>query len=286
MATLRLLAYAKINLYLAVLGKRSDGYHDIKSIIQNISIYDELTFEESDRFEVVSSLPIRPKENLVTKAALAVMPKDGRSVIISLTKNIPIAAGLGGGSSDAAATLVALNKLFNLELTDEELLKHAKGLGSDVPFFLKGGTALIEGMGDKVTSVTNDTTLTYVVAKPQYGVRSHEAYHRFDEEPAKEVPPIDGLLDALKAGDDIKAADNMSNMLEPPVIKGHPQIQSIKDIALESGALSALLSGSGSSVFCLADSHETAENIAKALKNEVAVDVFIAENCDFSHKEL
>jgi 4-diphosphocytidyl-2-C-methyl-D-erythritol kinase len=285
MATLKLLAYAKVNLYLAVFEKRSDGYHEIKSILQNISISDKLTFEESDRFEVISNLPIRPKENLVTKAAQAIMPKNKINVKITLTKNIPIAAGLGGGSSDAAATLIGLNNLFNLGQTNDELLEHAKKIGADVPFFLKDGTALIEGMGEKVSPLVNNTNLSYIIAKPQYGVRSHEAYHRFDEEPGKIIPPIDDLIEALKNGDDKKTAANIANMLEPPVINGHPQIQLIKEKALEAGALNAMLSGSGSSVFCLADSKEAAKNVAKSLKEEVS-DVFIAEACEFAHEEI
>jgi len=282
MASLKLLAYAKVNLYLAVFKKRPDGYHDIKSVIQNISIFDEIHLEEAERLEVTSNLPIRPKENLVTKAAAVMMElANKKGIKITLRKNIAIAAGLGGGSSDAAAVIHGLNTLWDLKLPEETLIERARGLGSDIPFFIKGGTALIEDTGEKVSPLTNNAKMHFVIAKPGYGVRSHEAYHRFDKEEPPPAPPIEGVIKALEKGDVEAIAKNISNMLEPTVIKGHPQIELLKQAALKAGALSANLCGSGSSIFCLVDSTEQAKEVSRSLEKEVS-DVYIAESRDFA----
>lgn len=286
MKSLKLLAYAKVNLYLAVLDRREDGYHEIKSVIQNISIFDEITFTESFDFEVTSNFPLKPKENLVTRAALRMLDHiKGSKVKIALHKNIPVAAGLGGGSSDAAATLIGLNRLFKLDLSEEILTDHAKGLGADVPFFLKGGTALIEGIGEKVTPIESKTKLFYVIAKPHYGVMSHEAYHRFDDEPLRDIPPVEDMLEGLKRGDVNLISKNMANMLEPGVIKGHPKIQEIKDAAKKAGAIASMLSGSGSSVLSLIDNEKRAQKVANELEHLVE-SVYITEASERSFEEI
>ena len=286
MSSLKLLAYAKVNLYLAVYDKRPDNFHDIQSVISNISIFDELVFEDNDSLEVETKhFNIDINNNLVAKAAVKMMSLAGeKGVKIILTKNIPVAAGLGGGSADAAAVIGGLNKMWNLNLSEQQLCEAASSLGSDVPFFLRGGTALAEGTGEKITPLASNHRLIYVIAKPSYGILSGDAYAWFDKKPTRDLPPVDSLLDALASKNVEKIASNCANALEEGVVSNHPDIGKIKETAISNGALCSVLSGSGSSVFSIVKNDASAKRVAKALESLVGT-VFVAEGRDFSIEE-
>lgn len=249
-------AYAKINLGLRILRKRADGYHDIETIFHQIDSYDtiELTATHGGiTFESNSATLPTDSTNLCVKAAQLLQDishvKEG--VRISLTKKIPVAAGLGGGSSDAAATLKGLVKLWGLALRHHELMKIALNLGSDVPFFLEGGTAFATGRGDNLEHVRFDLPYWILVATPPVRVSTSWAYSRVRS--FSSDGGLHAVLDAPKL-----PLDLLTNDLEALVFKAHPEVSNLKHVMYELGAESALMSGSGSSVFGLFQEEETA----------------------------
>jgi len=272
-------AYAKLNLYLEVLGKRPDGYHDLWSIFHLISLCDELRFEHSESGRIALScnnqhLPVNEK-NLVVKAARLLQDQipgpagDKPGAKISLTKNIPVGAGLGGGSSDAAAALLGLAELWGMELSPVELHRMALSLGSDVPFFLTGGTALVTGRGENIKTLDWRQTYHFVVVYPGFGVSTAWAYKNLKISLTKEpgfskIPNYDVLL-----GPDPKPLSNLLyNDLEKAVVSPHPQIEQIRRQLVQSGALGALMSGSGSSVFGIFPDADTAGQTALKMKSQ------------------
>lgn len=263
-------AYGKINLGLRILRKRSDGFHDIETVFHQIDLFDELSFRlhESDILLTSSSSELpTDKTNLCVKAAHLLRDLTGiqDGVEIALKKNIPMGAGLGGGSTDAAATLLTLTRLWNLEISPEELHSLATVLGSDVPFFLIGKTAYATSRGERLEPMTLRLPYWIVLVTPAVHVSTAWAYKmlRRDEHP---LPPA-GFKSVLleHAGDPELLSRTLTNDFEQVVFDIHPEIRSIKEIMLEEGAEIALMSGSGSSVFALTRSEAMAARLASRL---------------------
>lgn len=272
-------AYAKVNLGLDITGRRDDGYHMVRMIMQSLNIYDELTFEMSDDPEINISpagendnnLSLG-KDNLIYKAAERISQIAGYKggINITLKKNIPIAAGMAGGSSDCAATLKGVNELLDAGLTEEQLRDIGVKLGADVPYCIMGGTALSEGIGEILTPLPPLPTCIFVVAKPAVSVSTAEAYGGYDrlaeEKPDLVHPDIDGQVEALKNGDLKGLTDRFLNVLEYVTAEKYSEIRELEEMMKNAGALNAMMSGSGPTVFGIFDSEE------KALKAVSMVD--------------
>ena len=292
--TIREKAYAKVNLGLDVLRRREDGYHEVKMIMQTIGICDELIISTSaDTVGVnliadVDTLPL-DGSNLIVKAANLMMEKYNikQGIDVKLIKNIPVAAGLAGGSSDAAATLRGMNRLFGLGLTEEELCRLALKIGADVPFCVHGGTYLSEGIGEKLTKLTDVPQCTVLVAKPNFGVSTGYVYSNLHVDKIKKHPDMDKVIECVNNKDLKGIASNMENILENVTVNDYPFIQVIKDIMLEFGALNSIMSGSGPTVFGLFDNKANAERAAVALRELDDVgDVIVTCFEDLSGEEV
>ncbi|OGW74397.1 MAG: 4-(cytidine 5'-diphospho)-2-C-methyl-D-erythritol kinase [Nitrospirae bacterium RIFOXYC2_FULL_44_7] len=262
---------AKINWFLSVLGKREDGYHEILSLMQSISLYDHLTFEHSDRIEIKTDADIPLEENLVYKAAVLLKEKlsVSKGAVITLRKDIPVSAGLGGGSSDAAYALSGLNRLWELGLKDEELIKFGGMLGSDVPFFFKAPIAVVRGRGEIVAGLEVVSRHIIVIVKPALGISSKWAYSEMSKllpELTKRDNNIKLFCHALERQDFKSIALMMKNDLELPGIREFQVIGEIKDRLLAMGAEASLMSGSGPTVFGVFNSREKAEDAAEAMR--------------------
>ncbi len=261
---------AKINLFLRVLGKRPDGYHNIFSLMQKITLCDELTFLPRSGGIVLkcpnSDLPVS-KDNLVFRAAESILSYAGCSsgVEIILTKYIPAAAGLGGGSSDAATTLLALNEMYQLGLTKAELMQLGAKLGADVPFFIFGDSAFAAGIGDQLTAWENPLKLNIVLINPLFPLPTNLVYESLNLRLTKEK--INYSIPRLSALSDITS--EMHNDLEAASFKMHPELIELKQLLLRHGALSAMMSGSGPTVFGIFTDEITAKKTAEAIKKEV-----------------
>ncbi len=263
---------AKINWFLKITGRRPDGYHDIHSVMQRIALHDTLHFEESEGGEIVveSNLGIAMEENLVYRAAgllkrYARYPGGAR---IRLTKRIPVQAGLGGGSSNAAATLRGLNRLWRTGLDAPALSGIGARLGSDVPFFLNGPIAAVEGRGEKVTPLPPPERKTaLLIIKPAYGVSTALAYKNVSGYSAVDASRQAALMEALDEGVLGRLGDVVCNDLEGPVFGLYPGLGALKERLLESGAAAALLCGSGSALFGVFASREDAEGASGAFSD-------------------
>ena len=249
-------APAKINWSLNVFGKRDDGYHDILSLMQCITLSDSLVFEHSDTLAVITDAPIPRGDNLVHKAMALLKEGSGvkEGARITLSKEIPVAAGLGGGSSDAASTLMGLNLLWNLGLTKHELAKIGETLGSDVPFFFHGPASVIRGRGEIVSPVRLGISRAVLLVKPHIGISTAWAYAEWDRVSARGVLTtkdnnIKLFSLALERGDFPLLLSIRRNDLEPLVIRRYPVIGEIKEKLLENGALFSAMSGSGPTVY-------------------------------------
>lgn len=260
--TVRENAYAKINLYLDVISRRDDGFHTVKSVMHTVSLSDtvEITATPSDKTDIElscepSELLIEDEDNLVVRAARKYLSRIGAEarLVITLRKNIPLSAGLAGGSSDAAATLRALNRIFEHRLSEGELCELAATLGSDVPFCLVGGTALCCSRGEELTTIDNDTELHLVIAKGKEIISTPMAYAELDrafcgfdgaEPHGEEI--LSELLSSLKKGNTPTALYNVFESVIEPMAES---ISTIKRLMLENGAVAVLMSGSGPSVF-------------------------------------
>lgn len=258
-------APAKINWFLSVLNKREDGYHNIISPMQCVDLFDILSFKEAEGLHVLSDLDIPAEMNLVHKAAALLkrvsMHKSGAA--IELKKNIPVAAGLGGGSSDAAYTLIGLNRLWGLDLDKGVLMRLASELGSDVPFFLAGPLALIEGRGEKVTELNTEGSMVILLVKPDIAVSTSWAYNLFETRLTKKPVDIKLFCQALDRKNFVFLRDTVFNDLEDVVIRKFPVIGEIKRRLAQDGALLSLMSGSGSAVFGVFNTKEEAVRASK-----------------------
>lgn len=269
---MRLRAMAKINLGLDVLRKREDGYHEVRMIMQTIQMYDLLDIRKKSEpgIELFTNLPYVPSDerNLVYKAAKLLMDefdvKEGLSM--KLTKSIPVAAGMAGGSSDAAAAFVGVNRLFRLGLSEEELMKRAVQVGADVPYCVMRGTALAEGIGEKLTSLPGLPRCYVLVGKPGINVSTKLAYENLNLNSIQKHPDIDGMLLDIENQDIYSLTSKMENVFEPGIIRQYPVIQEIKDLMEANGALKAMMSGSGPTVFGLFPNEKEIRRAYDALK--------------------
>lgn len=269
---LRVESPAKINWFLKITGKRQDGYHSLVTLMQCISLFDILRFEPSEKIEIISDLNIPLEENYVYKAAMLLKKKYSikKGVRIFLEKNIPLAAGFGGGSSNAAYTLISLNNFWNIGLKNEELMSLSFTIGSDVPFFLAGNAALVEGFGEKVTPVNIKRPLILLIVKPSISISTAWAYSAFDKNTKLTKKDIDIklLIQALNDGDFAKLAILAENELEPAVISSYPVIKELKKKLIESGALFSSMTGSGSAVYGVFQSLRMAERASEKIDSE------------------
>ncbi|SHF13065.1 4-diphosphocytidyl-2-C-methyl-D-erythritol kinase [Desulforamulus putei DSM 12395] len=267
---LRLNAHAKINLTLDVLGRRPDGYHEVEMIMQSIGLHDtlELEYKPKEIVLTVSGVPVTAgQDNLVLKAARLLQQQAGpeAGAIIHLHKEIPVAAGLAGGSSDAAAALRGLNRLWNLRLREEQLMKLAARLGADVSFCLLGGTAIARGVGEILTPLPPASRFGVVLVKPAFGVSTAEVYRGLDLAKLGRRPDTSAMTGALQKGDLDLVAANLCNVLESVTLRLHPELQAIKERLQEAGCRGVLMSGSGPTIFGLTADEKTAGEIARRL---------------------
>ncbi len=281
METLKLNAYAKINLGLDVIGRLPNGYHEVKMIMQSVGICDELTFEKQPSGITVTTdsgeLPT-DENNLIYRAAKLLLDtcavKEG--VRIHLTKRIPIAAGMAGGSTDAAATLKAVNQLFRFGKTKEELMELGVKIGADVPYCILGGTALAEGIGERLTPLPPMPDCHLLVAKPDINVSTKYVYTTLDAAPILFHPDIDGMTAAIFAGDLTGITARLGNVLETVTVPAHPIISKIKEKFLELGSDGVLMSGSGPTVFGIFSDKTAAEKAYASMKqSSLAGQVFL-----------
>ena len=270
--SLFLSAPAKINWFLEITGKRNNGYHNIRTLMQCINLYDNLIFEHADKLEIVSDLDIPLKNNIVFKAASILKKytsyRKGARIIVK--KNIPVSAGLGGGSSNAAFTLSGLNRLWDINLNKKKLNYIASEIGSDVPFFLEGPLALVEGKGEKVTPFKTTSSLVLLLVKPPVSVSTGWAYSCYDSNNKCELTkkPIDIKLffQAFNYNNLDYLGTLLNNDLEMLVIKKYPVINEIKNRMREAGAVIAAMSGSGSTIFGVFKTIHAAEKTAAMMK--------------------
>ena len=264
MKSIKLKAYGKINLGLDVLGKRDDGYHDLDMIMQSVDLHDVITITKNDsgKITVKSSTSKIPndKSNLAYRAAKLLMEEFGikKGVEIEIEKNIPISGGMAGGSADCAAVLKGMNKLFKLKLTEQQLMARGVRLGADVPFCIMGKTARAEGIGEVLTPIKNKIKGYIVLAKPPISVSTGFVYGRIDKVKVKNKPDTEAMIDALEDNDLEMLACNICNVLEEVTIPDYPVVQEIKVMMKKDGALNAMMTGSGPTVFGLFDSKEKA----------------------------
>ena len=276
-------SFAKLNLYLEITGKRDDGYHLLKSVMQSISLYDVLTFTLSpgNGIEIItdaSGIPV-DKSNLIWKAIDAFYSEanvEMGKVIVNLDKNIPSMAGMAGGSSKAAAALVAMNKLYDNPLTVDKLCQIGAKLGADVPFCIKGGTVLCEGIGDVMTDISSIPGCYFVVVKPDVSISTPEAYKKFDSINITEKPDFNSFVGGLDKNNINEAANNMYNSLE--IACNLKEINEIKYQLCELGAVNSMMTGSGSAVFGVFTDRETAENAVGNFNNHSFCGVFTPMN--------
>lgn len=273
MDSLTIKAYAKINLALDVVGRLPNGYHQVKMVMQTVGIYDELTLQRADSGIVLTTdsgeLPT-DENNLIYKAVRLMQEKYGlqEGVRIHLQKRIPIAAGMAGGSTDAAAAMKGMCKLFRLEASERELMSEAVKIGADVPYCVMGGTALAEGIGERLTALRAVPELTLLVAKPGVSVSTQEVYRRLDAVELKRHPDIDGMVNAIGEGNLQGVVERLENVLEKVTIPACPVIETIKQRMLELGARSSLMSGSGPTVVGVFPDRESAERACGQIEQE------------------
>lgn len=282
MKQLELKALAKINLGLDVLGRRENGYHDVRMIMQSIYLYDNVTLEKTETpgIEVKTNLHFLPvnENNIAWKAAKLLMDEFDipGGVSITLNKHIPVAAGMAGGSTNAAAVLFGMNKMFDLGLSKNDLMERGVRLGADVPYCIMRGTVLAEGIGEELTKLPAMPACTILVAKPPISVSTKEVYEALDAEDGWKHPDIDGIMEGLEEGSLEKIAACMGNVLEQVTVRNYPVIDKIKAVMKEEGALNAMMSGSGPTVFGIfTDRHKAKLAQTKIRELDLARQVYV-----------
>jgi 4-diphosphocytidyl-2-C-methyl-D-erythritol kinase len=276
---MKIKAYAKINIALDVVGKRDDGYHLLRMIMQTIDLYDIIEIEKIDSgIELKCNKHYVPTDerNLAYRAA-ELFKKTysiNQGVYINLIKNIPVSAGLAGGSTDAAGVLKLMNKLFDINADDEELKALGLKLGADVPYCINGGTALCEGIGEKITQLKPFKDKILVLIKPPFGVSTKEVYKAFDLSKVIFHPKIDELIENMKNDNIYFVANNMKNLLENVTLKKHRVILNIKEEVKSNDCIGTMMSGSGPTVFAFFDDMLQAQTCYDNMKRKYK-DVFI-----------
>ena len=276
---MRIKAYAKINISLDIIGKREDGYHLLEMIMQAIDLYDEINIEkQKEGISIKCNKPYVPTDerNLAYRAAKIFMEKYNinSGVSINIKKNIPVCAGLAGGSTDGAAVLKLMNKFFNVNASDEELMELGLKLGADVPYCIKGGTALCKGIGEDVTELSGFKDKIVVLVKPPFGVSTKSVYQEFDLNKVRSHPNTDLLIKAIEDDDLHLVSHNMKNLLENVTLRKHKILINIKEEMKRYGASGTMMSGSGPTVFAFFDDMLKAQKCFEKMKTRYN-DVFI-----------
>ena len=289
MENIKYKARAKINLGLDVCRRLENGYHEVKMIMQTVDIYDELEVKMLEKDEILLTVDSNDdlgdiSNNLIYKAAKLMKDEFGikEGVKIHLCKNIPVAAGMAGGSTDAAATMLAINEMFELGQSKEKLMELGVKLGADVPYCILGGTALAEGIGEKLTSLAPPPKAAVLVVKPPIMVSTKWVYETLKANELERHPDIDGMAQALKEGSLKGITDRMENVMETVTETEYPIIANIKKMMKDKGALNAIMSGSGPSIFGVyekeAQAKEAAEYIENKLKEEdITAQIYVTE---------
>lgn len=277
-------ALAKINLGLDVVRRREDGYHEVKMIMQTIHLFDRVQLKKKKEAEVtlrtnLSFLPV-DENNLAYRAAEMLRTefdiKEG--VEINLEKHIPVAAGMAGGSTDGAAVLYAMNEMFELGLSKQMLMDRGVKLGADVPYCIMRGTALAEGIGEKLTQLPPMVKCPVLIAKPQISVSTRYVYEHLQLSDQSVHPNIDKLVEKIREKDLEQIGAAMGNILETVTIPEHPEIEAIKSCMIKAGAVNAMMSGSGPTVFGLYATREEAKRATEAVREQgIARQVFVTE---------
>lgn len=277
-------AYAKINLGLDVIRKRPDGYHEVKMIMQTVDLYDVLLVSKKEEDTITIStqredLPVN-EDNLIYKAIKLMKEVYGfpGGVHVELVKNIPIAAGMAGGSTDAAAAMRAINDLFELNRPLKELEKHAVKIGADVPYCIQGGTVLSEGIGELLTDLPNAPQCILLIAKPDIMVSTKYVYENLNLPGLKNHPDIDAMVKAIKCGDMQAMLEPMDNVLATVTEEKYGIIKEIKQAMEKNGAIKAMMSGSGPTVFGIFETMVQAATAFDAIKEKgMAREIFISK---------
>lgn len=295
--SISLKAYAKINLGLDVIRKREDGYHDLKMIMQNVDIYDKITLELLEKDEIKLDLKLvfeneeslseglLDSDNIAYKAAKLLKDEYSikKGVYIKIEKNIPIAGGMAGGSTDAAAVIKGLNKLFDLKLDDNTLMRLGLSLGADVPYCILGKTALAEGIGEKLSILEPLPSLNLLVVKPDINVSTKLVYQslKLDELKKEDRPNIEEIISAIHKKDIKSICANVRNVMETYTIKKYPIIEKIKEAMIKEKALLSLMSGSGPSVFGIFETENDVqicyEKFKKGIYKDLAKHIYITK---------
>lgn len=272
MKEIQLKAYGKINLGLDVLRKREDGYHDLSMIMQTVGVYDDIIISETDSsgeitVETDTAVLSSGKDNLAYMAAKILLDefRIHRGINIHINKRIPIAGGMAGGSADCAAVLKGINEMFALGLDKKALMERGVKLGADVPYCVLGGTALAEGIGDRLTPIEMPPKCHVIIAKPPISVSTAYVYGHIKPEKITRRPDIKGIIKAIEERDLQKMSFLLYNVMEEVTVGEYPIIQNIKETILQAGALNSIMSGSGPTVFGIFDDIKKAENAEKAL---------------------
>jgi len=271
----KLKANAKINLSLDVLGRRPNGYHDVRMIMQSIDLSDYITIENNTMNTIIIKCDnneiLCDESNLIYKAAKKILENTGytKGITISLEKNIPIAAGMAGGSTDAAATLIGLNEFLKLGLSTDELKAIGVTLGADIPFCIEGGTCLSEGIGEILSKIDSCPNCYLVIAKPDIGVSTKFVYENLHLDNKVLHPDVDAMIKSIHATDLAGVTNNLGNILETVTLTHYPIISQIKENLMAHGALGALMSGSGPTVFGIFDNYDDAKNALIILHEQI-----------------
>lgn len=274
MNQIELRALAKINLGLDVLGRREDGYHEVRMVMQSVYLYDEVKIEKREIPGIIveSNLRFLPsgKNNIAYKAARMLVEEFQieSGIKITLNKHIPVAAGLAGGSSNAAAVLFGMNRIFRLGLSREDLMERGVRLGADVPYCIMRGTVLAEGIGERLTELPPMPKCNVLIAKPPVSVSTKTVYEALDANRIEKHPDIDGIIKGLENGDLGQTAAAMGNVLEDVTVPMHPVIEQIKEEMKRAGALNAMMSGSGPTVFGLFTGRAAAREAQRQIREK------------------
>lgn len=292
MLELRLKALAKINLGLDVLRRREDGYHEVRMVMQTVGLYDRIILKKTRKpgIRVKTNLYYLPENenNLVYQAAKLLMDEFGikNGIFIDLQKFIPVAAGMAGGSSDAAAVLFGMNRMFSLRLSKEELMQRGVTIGADVPYCIMRGTALAEGIGEQLSPLQPMPRCKVLIAKPPISVSTKFVYENLKLDEDTLHPDIDGLIERINAGDLRGAAAHMGNVLESVTIPNYPVIAQIREEMIKGGALNAMMSGSGPTVFGLFEEERLAQQAYQKLRRgDLAKQVYLTDIYNNAGKE-
>ncbi len=274
MNSIILKARAKINLTLGVTGKRDNGYHELEMIMQTINLHDTIYIRKATvpgiKLSINYSWLPKDERNIAYKAAKLFLDEMNinEGLSMEIFKRIPVCAGLAGGSADAAAVLIGLNRIFNTHLSKEKLMEMGLKLGADVPFCIARGTMLATGIGEILTPLVSMKQTYVVIVKPPINISTPTVYGNLDINNIKTIPDTQKVIKALEEGNVSEIAANMKNTLEDVTIKLHPEIGKIKELFIDYGALGSMMSGSGSAVFGLFETKNKAEEVARKLKLE------------------